>query len=350
MNYTSIEDIFNSTNFTIVRNNTKYTGTDAVTAPSWLKFDGKQVNTIYVSPFCIGFDSNTARHLKVYYPDSSSNDSRDVFTEEGTFDNHRKFFSIKWRGMRNGSTNGYNTLIYMAVFWDDETISLKILSRGMDVRDKSSLTWSTGSLEYTFPSGYYATFTRQADGSYIATDGVRAFAVKKYLIRSGSSLYTIADGTLSLIEGNEPSSTLFQTYGVDSIADITLIKTLENPEVLFYTDQERFVAPVLAIKGAPTLPQIVNYNAFDISSIPTISKIQAIGSEDVLLQVSFDGGSTWHYYNSGWTVAADTSVGTSIRAFGEIPAAQWTAMATTTINFRAILPAVTSEISAIYIG
>lgn len=354
MNYTSIEDIFKSTNLTIIRNGvTEVNGMDIITAPSWLKFDGKKVNTIYVSGnFFIGFDSSTTEHLKI---NRISGRSYSVHTEEGTYDNHRKFFSIKFRGTDSSSTASNKALTYMVIFWDDEVISLSVLDKGSKLpTGTNSLTWGTNTLNYTLPSPYSnllgITFTRQTNGNYIVTNESRTFAIKKYLIRSGSNLYTITDGALVLLDSNETSSSVFQTYGMDGISDITLVKSLENPEVLFYTDQTRFVTPVLAINGIPTLPQILNYSTFDISSVSVINKIQAAGSNDVLLQMSFDGGTTWYYYNQGWVTITDNTTGTSIKALCEIPAAQWSSMATTTINFKAILPTATSEISAIYIS
>ena len=76
---------------------------------------------------------------------------------------------------------------------------------------------------------------------------------KRFLIRSNSSYYSIANNTLTQLEATELTSELFKTSGVESIPSLSLLNTLTNPEILFWTNVYTTGA-TLTIKGIPPLP------------------------------------------------------------------------------------------------
>ena len=150
---------------------------------------------------------------------------------------------------------------------------------------------------------------------------------RKYLVRSGSTLYTITDGTLTALAETEITASLFQTYGVDEIPDGSLLVGLTDPEVLYWQDStDELPNLTLTVKGTPPLPQMFTSEAMDLTheSIAGISHAAVDASEDVRFAISFDGGTTWKAFDgSAWFDTSDTVPGMLPSTMNAITAEQW---------------------------
>lgn len=149
----------------------------------------------------------------------------------------------------------------------------------------------------------------------------------KYLVRSGSTLYTITDGTLTALAETEITASLFQTYGVDEIPDGALLVGLTDPEVLYWQDStDELPTLSLTVKGAPPLPQMFTSKPMSLvhESIAGISHAAVDASEDVRFAISFDGGTTWKAHDgSAWFDTSDTVPGMLPSTMNAITAEQW---------------------------
>lgn len=173
-----------------------------------------------------------------------------------------------------------------------------------------------------------------------------------HIIRSGSTLYSVTDGTLTALAETEITASLFQTYGVDEIQDGALLATLTDPEVLFWQDSQDDLPDLsLTVTGTPPLPQVITSDSVDLAheSISAIDHVTANASEDVRFSVSFNGGATWLAYNgSGWVQTTETEPGMLASTMNAITTAQWAEIATlTSCMVRAWLPAVTSYVDSV---
>lgn len=151
--------------------------------------------------------------------------------------------------------------------------------------------------------------------------------VYAYLIRSGSTLYTITDGTLTALAETEITASLFQTYGVDEIPDGTLLVGLTDPEVLYWQDTtDELPNLTLTVKGTPPLPQMFTSKPMSLvhESIAGIDHAAVDASEDVRFAISFDGGTTWKAHDgSAWFDTSDTVPGMLPSTMNSITAEQW---------------------------
>ena len=149
----------------------------------------------------------------------------------------------------------------------------------------------------------------------------------KYLIRIGTTLYTIESGTLTALAETEITASLFQTYGVDEIPDGALLVGLTDPEVLYWQDSMDELPDItLTVKGTPPLPQMFTSEPMDLTheSIAGISHAAVDASEDVRFAISFDGGTTWKAHDgSAWFDTSDTVPGMLASTMNAITAEQW---------------------------
>lgn len=149
----------------------------------------------------------------------------------------------------------------------------------------------------------------------------------KYLIRIGTTLYTIESGTLTALAETEITASLFQTYGVDEIPDGALLVGLTDPEVLYWQDSMDELPDItLTVKGTPPLPQMFTSEPMDLTheSIAGISHAAVDASEDVRFAISFDGGTTWKAHDgSAWFDTSDTVPGMLPSTMNAITAEQW---------------------------
>lgn len=187
-----------------------------------------------------------------------------------------------------------------------------------------TLVWSM----FDIPSGSVTSTT-----IYFAGSPIEYPAIKKYLVRDNGTIYTVTEGALAEVTG-ELTASLFQTSGVDTIPDGTLLIPLTAPEVLCWTDSDTVLTLTATVHGTP-LPQTIITNDIDISdeSITGIEKLTAEYTGNPTVACSFDGGTTWKLYNgSAWVVLSENETGMTME----------TLLAITTENWIQILQGLTS--------
>lgn len=177
----------------------------------------------------------------------------------------------------------------------------------------------------------------------------------KYLIRSGSTLYIVTDGTLTALDTTDPTAEIVQTYGMDDLPDGSLLVGLTDPEVLYWHDSTDDL-PVLtaAVTGVPPTPQAVVTDVQDMSdpSILGIESAAVTASEDVLFALSFDDGGTWKAYNGSQWVTLDTeNAGMTAETFQNISLEAWAEVVTgTTYRLRFVLMSTESYVTSAVIN
>lgn len=148
----------------------------------------------------------------------------------------------------------------------------------------------------------------------------------KYLVRDGSTLYTVKDGTLSVVDGNITAD-LFIKNGVDTIPDGALLMTLSAPEVLCWTDAETLPTLTATVKGIPQ-PQVIvseEINLMD-GSIKGIDSVAIDCKGEPIFAVSFDKKATWIMHNgTEWVAVSDKLAGMTKTEFEAITTEQWQA-------------------------
>lgn len=325
VDYTSIDDIVAGVDHAIqLRTNAKNDdGTDTITGVDWFSYGGTVCSNVYASGNSwIGFGSSS-EHLKVNRRDAAM---WNLWREEGTYStllNKYRFLRIRWSGYESyNQTDAKYLMTYDVVLFETGDIMLYMV----DIPTPNySGVFTLGSLSYTKPTANsrYVTFYLQEDGSYVAVNAPIDLSSKKYLVRDGSTLYTVTDGKLAEVTG-ELSADLFMSSGVDTIPDGALLLTLTAPEVLCWTDGEKLPALTATVQGVPEgSHDIVSDNIrVGHSSIYGITSVEATASEGATFLLSFDGGA-WMVYdtdNSAW-VASD--VGMTATELVAIPADAW---------------------------
>lgn len=328
--YTKIEDIVAGVdNATQLRTYSKQDdGTDTVTGVDWFSYGGTVCNNIYVNGNgWIGFGSSS-EHLKVNRQDQVM---WNLWREEGTVSNIR-FLRIRWRGYTvYNSTSASALLIFDVILLETGDIVLYI----SDVpTDNYSGTFTLGSLTYEKPTAdrRYVTFYLQADGSYVADYAPINLSAKKYLVRNGNTLYTVADGALVELSGML-NADLFQTSGVDAIPDGALLMTLSAPEVLCWTDGEKVPTLTATVQGMPQgTHEIISDNAnVGHHSIYGVEGVDVIASDGATFLLSFDGG-MWMAYNNGEWSTSD--VGMNASELMAVPTDAWSSVINSANNMR----------------
>lgn len=188
----------------------------------------------------------------------------------------------------------------------------------------SNITVSSGC--YTAQNGAFPDTT--ATNIYQLIDAVfgEPYA-KKYLIRSGSTLYTVSDDLLSALTETEVTASLFQAYGVEEIPDGSLLVGLTDPEILYWQDSADTLPTInLTVKGSPPMPQTIISGLHDLrhNTILGISHATVVASTDVLFAISFDDGATWLAHNGvTWYIVDNQTAGMSAERFNSVTAEQW---------------------------
>lgn len=225
----------------------------------------------------------------------------------------------------------------------------------------------------TFAAGYTFTYFAQEDGwmvVYVSNAGERPkisivtngaggdgapLYDRKYLVRSGSTLYTITDGTLTALAETEITASLFQTYGVDDLPAGSLLVGLTDPEVLYWQDSEDELPELtLTVTGSPPVPQIVVTNTQDMSdpSILGIESATVDASDDVLFAISFDDGVTWKAYDGGkWVTLSAENSGMTKTTMENISLEAWAQVAMSAMyKLRFVLMDTDSYVSAVRVN
>lgn len=175
----------------------------------------------------------------------------------------------------------------------------------------------------------------------------------KYLVRDGSTLYTVKDGTLSVVDGNITAD-LFIKNGVDTIPDGALLMTLSAPEVLCWTDAETLPTLTATVKGIPQ-PQVIvseEINLMD-GSIKGIESVAIDCKGEPIFAVSFDKKATWIMHNgTEWVAVSDKLTGMTKTEFEAITTEQWQPKyeASSDMYIRCTLLDETQSITTVSIG
>lgn len=189
---------------------------------------------------------------------------------------------------------------------------------------------------------------------YIKFFGMTTPYEKKYLIRSGYTLYTVTDGALSALTETEITASLFQTYGVDEILDGSLLVGLTDPKVLYWHDSTDELPNLsLTVRGTPPLPQMFTSEPMDLTheSIAGIDHAVVDASADVRFAISFDGGTTWKAHDgSAWFDTSDTVPGMLPSTMNAITAEQWAEVVVLdSYMLRFWLPNVTAYVASVVV-
>ena len=151
--------------------------------------------------------------------------------------------------------------------------------------------------------------------------------IRKYLVRSGSTVYTVTDGVLTALSEIDVTASLFQTYGFDDAPDSSLLLTLNDPEILYWhSSTDELPSLSMTVKGTPPLPQMFTSDPMDLTheSIAGIDHASVDASEDVRFAISFDDGITWQAHDgSAWFTVSDTAPGMLASTMNAITAEQW---------------------------
>lgn len=358
--YNSIEEIFAAgiDNMTIVRNNNKQDdGVDTVTGASWFKFNGVVASSIYVSGNSfVGF-GNSTEHLKVNRRDTAM---WYLYWEEGTLYNYYRFLKIRWRGYTHYSATDTASLMeYDVLLWENGCISLHMVSVPTSSYSGTFSLTAASTLTYNMPTANTpdVTFTPQDDNhttftvTYTMIDLVPPYD-RKYLVRSGTAIYTVTDGTLTALNETSLTASLFQTYGVDEMPTGSLIAELTDPEVLYWHDSEDEPPDItISVTGTPPVPQVVVTNAQDMSD-STILGIESViisATDDVLWAISFDDGVTWKAYDgNAWVTLEQENSGMTAETFQNISLEAWAEVVTSTrYRVRFVLMDLTSHVESV---
>lgn len=240
-----------------------------------------------------------------------------------------------------------------------ETYVVSCYFDGYYRRNVDSLTFSP---DITFVA---STYLSGADG-YPSTENAATFYgfvdlaytkhnAGKFLIRSGSTLYTITDGTLTALAETEITASLFQTYGVDDLPNGSLLVGLTDPEVLYWQDSEDELPELtMTVTGSPPVPQIVVTNTQDMSdpSILGIESVTVNASGDVLFALSFDDGTTWKAYDgTKWVTLSTENSGMNKTTMENISLEAWAEVVTSAMyKLRFVLMDTDSYVSAVRVN
>lgn len=159
---------------------------------------------------------------------------------------------------------------------------------------------------------------------YYAGSQIEYPSRKKYLLRDGSTIYTVEDGALAEVAGDLNAS-MFILFGVDEIPDGVLLLTLNAPEVLCWTDGEKLPVLTATLQGTPEGSHDIVSDNINIghSSIYGITSVEATASDGAKFLLSFDGGA-WMKYNDGTWSASD--VGMTAAELMAIPSNAWSSV------------------------
>ena len=354
MNYNSIQEILSAgtNNMEIIRNNSKQDdGTDQITGVSWFNYNGTIASNIYVSGNSfIGFGSSV-EHLKVNRRDGAL---YSLYREEGTLFDYYKFLKIRWKGYSQYNQTSTSYLVeYDVILWDTGDISLHMVNIPASNNNGIYSLVSSSTYSYTVSSSSPDVTFIKTDTGFTVSNSLINLIPPYYLVRSGSTYYTVTNDNLTNIEIAELTSSTFQTLGVNVIPNLSLLADLDNPEILYWTNDNNWQPSVgLVVECTPPLPQIVYCDTIDITGHAGIKNVECIESNNVLFSVSIDDGQTWKYYNNGtWNTVATDLDGMDSNTLKSITPTAWSEciVSSTAIKFRCALTTKTSNVGKIYI-
>lgn len=163
---------------------------------------------------------------------------------------------------------------------------------------------------------------------YLTISGVASPYDTRYLIRSGTTLYTVVDGVLSELATTDILAQTFLDYGMADIPDSALLLGLSNPEVLYWQDSEEDLPTLTATVTATPPHQVIMSQEIDLmhSSIKGISGVVVDCKGTPIFAVSFDNKVTWMKWGgTDWVTVADELTGMTKLELEAITAEQWQA-------------------------
>ena len=276
-----------------------------------------------------------------------------LYREEGTLYNYYKFLKIRWVGYSNWSATSSDYLLeYDVILWDTGDISLHMITVPYSYNNGTYSLSASSTYTYSVSSSNPDVTFKKTDSGFEVINSIIGLMPpfeRRYLVRSGSIYYTVVDSALSEISVSELTSETFLNYGLGDVPTISLLLSLDNPELLYWQDSDNDIERLI-VYGTPQLPQFIYYEASELSEHGGIQKIQCVASSDVMFSVSVDGGSTWKYFDNVWKNTTSDLEGMNIDTFKLITMSQWSEVLTTsTCKFRCALTSVDSNVSNIYI-
>jgi hypothetical protein len=230
-----------------------------------------------------------------------------LYKEEGTLYGYYKFLKIRWEGYSDYSYSWSScSLIYDVILWDTGAISLHMI--------KIPSTYNTGTYALNSNSNVYrysvnssqkdVTFTPVPNYSsqYTTSNDIINLAKpfeNRFLIRSNTNYYTIADNALSAVDVTDLTSDTFLTFGTIDIPNANFLFELPNPELLYWANNN-LGSPKkgLIVTGTPSFPQAFYYKQRTLAGNTLITKTKVSNAKgNILFTISFDDGQTWNYYN-----------------------------------------------------
>lgn len=204
------------------------------------------------------------------------------------------------------------------------------------VKKSGTVSWTDYTKELTAGS-HTLTLKYTKDGSsssgsdagaigYLTISGVIPPYDTRYLIRSGTTLYTVVDGALSELATTDVVAQTFLDYGIEDIPDGALLVGLSNPEVLYWQDSEDELPTLTATLTATPPPQTVISLKCDLSdaTITGLENMLATCEGELICAVSFDDKATWKAHNgTEWVTLSDEYVGMSRETLEAITLDQW---------------------------
>ena len=247
-NYASIDSLLNTTGgMTAFRNNSKNDdGTDTVTGVSWFKFNSVVASNIYVSGNnWIGFGTSSEQ-LKIWRRDGAT---YYVYYQIGTIKSSINFYKLRVQGyVLWNSTSTSDALIYEVFLFSDGRMFVNIIQTPTASRSDITNALVCGSTTVSLTIG-----TNDTCPIYITltpTDAVNGtgwsakyekilFDTIRYLVKSGTTYYTVVDGVLSaLSDVTELTASVFTEHGTSTIPTSALLITLASPTVYKWSDGE----------------------------------------------------------------------------------------------------------------
>ena len=133
------------------------------------------------------------------------------------------------------------------------------------------------------------------------------------------------------VEVEELNAEGFQTHGVDTMPQSTVIARLVNPVVHYWQDSENELPKLKAsVKALPPVQVVFSKNTLmNDSTIIGIEKVDIDSDDHTLFAFSFDGGNVWMaYVNETWVVLSESMSGMSRETVESIGTDAWNSVAT----------------------
>lgn len=303
MNYESVNEIFAAgiKNMTcLFKDSGSYDeGSYAIAGADYTRYMGTAVSTIYAHGNSYWGFNTDAYHLKV---DNRDCRMRSLYREEGTLFGYYKFFKIRWEGWSHyNSSGGDYQLKYDLILWDTGDISLHMANIPVQCYDGGFEFVADKSYSFTKPTidAPDVTFQYDTEGKtytvkYAAIDLVVPF--KLLISDSNGILYTVeeqavndeTEEVLVALEETEVTALLFKTRGFSRLPEWKLIKDLDTPSVMSWSDSRAF--PLTAvITGTPPKQYIECVADLSDGTVLGIKSLNAEYTGTVTEQHSFDG-------------------------------------------------------------